>query len=53
MEINKLNNTELVYKIADAVSKLPFGEHAFLPVCRESFPRLDELMKVYEKRSAK
>jgi hypothetical protein len=41
---------QLLEKIAQSVSKLPFGESIALPWCRESFPELDLLMLIYEKK---
>jgi hypothetical protein len=42
---------KILRAIAEAVKALPFGCHSFLPVCRESFPILDNAMKRWEKNS--
>ena len=39
---------ELLLKIAFTVYNMPFGENIALPWCRESFPKLDKLMKQFE-----
>lgn len=39
----------ILLEIAKAAKHLPFGEHTALPWCRESFPELDEAMKLLEK----
>ena len=38
----------LCLEIARVVRLLPFGEHPALPWCRESFKKLDLLMKQFE-----
>lgn len=43
------NDIKILLKIAYAVHELPFGEIPALPWCRESFPKLDNAMKEWEK----
>lgn len=39
----------ILLEVAKAVKNLPWGSHVALPWCRESFPELDEAMKLLEK----
>lgn len=44
----KLSEYNLLVRIAEAVSELPFGKCAPLPWCRESFPLLDAPLLEWE-----
>lgn len=60
MKIKKLTNEKIISneniselkllrKIAEAIQDMPFGESIALPWCRESFPKLDQAMKDWER----
>jgi len=43
----------ILKRIAEAVKDMPFGESIALPWCRESFPKLDQAMKEWDKLSSR
>jgi len=44
----KKEDIKLLIEIVEEMKLLSFGQHQALPWCRESFPKLDVLMKKYE-----